>query len=86
MNLTRVANKAATEAGKAIGGSLSAAEVERVTAIIAKAMEDAVREASSQHSTICNDCLSHDRDLAHKIRKEIERKEIGLIANLSSLR
>ena len=86
MNLNKVANKAATDAGNALGSSLNAAEVERVTAIIAKAMEDAVLEASSQHSTVCDSCLSHDQDLAHKIQKEIERKKIGLIANLSSLR
>ena len=86
MNLTKVANQAATDAGDAIDTPLSEAEVERVAAIIAKAMENAVLEASSQHSTVCDTCLSHDQDLAHKIHKEIERKKIGLIANLSSLR
>ncbi len=86
MNLTQVASKAATDAGDAIGASLSKAEVEKVTAIIAGAMESAVQEASRQHSTVFGDCLSHDQDMAHKIRKEIERKNISLIANLSSLR
>ncbi len=86
MNLTKVANQAATDAGEAIGASLSAGERERVAGVIAKAMETAVLEASSQHSTACVSCLSHDQDLAHKIQKEIERKKIGLIANLSSLR
>ncbi len=86
MNLTKVANTAATDASKAIGTSLSDDEVEKVTAIIAKAMENAVLEASAQHSTACVDCLIHDQDLAHKIQDEIERKKIALIANLSSLR
>jgi hypothetical protein len=86
MNLTKVANKAATEASNAVGATLSETELEKVTAIIAEAMENAVREASNQHTSVCVDCLSHDQDLAHKIRKEIERKKVGLIANLSSLR
>ena len=86
MNLTEVAHRAATDAVNAIGASLSEAEVEQVSTIIAKAMESAVLEASEQHSTVCDTCLSHDQDLAHKIQREIERKKIGLIANLSSLR
>ena len=86
MNLTKVAHRAATDATNAINASLSEAEVEQVAAIIAGAMESAVLEASEQHSTVCHSCLSHDQDLAHKIQKEIERKKIGLIANLSSLR
>ncbi|MDH3695553.1 MAG: hypothetical protein OER96_13390 [Gammaproteobacteria bacterium] len=86
MKLTNVANKAATEASNAIGASLSEDELEKVTSIIAKAMENAVLEASNQHSTACEGCLSHDQDLAHKIQKEIELKKVALIANLSSLR
>lgn len=86
MNLNRVASQAAFDAGRAIGASLSKADRDKVTAIIAKAMQTAVLEASSQHSSACANCVSHDTDLAHKIRAEIERKKIGLIANLSSLR
>ncbi len=86
MNLTQVANQAATDASNLMGISLNDSQVERVTAIVAKAMEDAVLEASSQHTSVCANCLSHDQDTAHKIQKEIERKKIGLIANLSSLR
>ena len=86
MNLTNVANEAVTAASNAIGASLSKVELEKVSAIIAKAMENAILEASSQHSTVCVNCLDHDQDLAHKIQREIERKKIALIANLSSLR
>ena len=86
MNLNQVANKAAADAGDAIGASLSEAEREQIAAVIAKAMEQAVNEASDQHATTCERCLTHDLDLAHKIQQEIERKKVGLIANLSSLR
>lgn len=86
LNLDRVASQAAAEAGRALGAKLSRAQAGEVAAIIAKAMETAVLEASSQHSSACASCVGHDADLAHKIRAEIERKKIALIANLSSLR
>ncbi len=86
MNLTKVANKAVIEASDVIGASLTNVELEKITAIIAKAMEDAVLEASAQHSSVCVNCLSHEMDLAHQIRKEMELKKIALIANLSALR
>ncbi len=86
MNLNEVATKAVSDASDAIGKSLSGAELDQVTAIIAKAMEKAILEASRQHSSVCVECLDHDQDMAHKIRKEIELKKVALIANLSSLR
>jgi len=86
MNLTKVANKAATDASNAVGSTLTEAEIEGVTAIIARAMEMAVLEATSQHSNVCTNCLSHEMDLAHKIRAEMELKKVAIIANLSGLR
>ena len=86
MNLTKVANRAVTEASGVIGASLTKAELDKITGIIAKAMEDAVLEASAQHSDVCVNCLSHEMDLAHKLRHEMELKKIALIANLSALR
>ena len=86
MNLNEVATRAVSDASDAIGKSLSGPELEKVTSIIAKAMENAILEASSQHSTVCVECLDHDQDMAHKIRQEIELKKVALIANLSSLR
>jgi len=86
MNLTKVASKAATDASDAVDSSLNEADLEKVTAIIAKAMEMAVLEATSQHSNVCSNCLSHEMDLAHKIREEMELKKVALIANLTGLR
>lgn len=86
MNLNDVATRAVSDAGKAIGKSLSGDELAKVTSIIARAMEKAVLEASNQHSSVCVECLDHDRDMAHKIQKGIELKKVALIANLSSLR
>ena len=86
MNLTEVATKAATDASNAIGSSLTDTELEKVTAVIARAMSMAVLEASSQNTTACVNCLSHEKDLAHKIQEEIELKKIALMANLSGFR
>ena len=86
MNLTKVANKAVTEASEVIGASLTEAELEKITAIIAKAMKDAVHETSNQHSKVCVNCLTHEMDLAHKIRQEMELKKVAIIANLTALR
>jgi hypothetical protein len=86
MNLTNVANKAASDASNAIASELNEAELTKLTAIIAKAMENAVLEASTQHSSVCVNCLTHEMDLAHKIREEMELKKVALIANLSGLR
>jgi len=86
MNLTKVANKAAADASNAIASSLNEAELANLTTIIAKAMENAVLEATSQHSNICTNCLTHEMDLAHRIREEMELKKIAIIANLSGLR
>jgi len=86
MNLTNVATKAATDASNAVGATLSETELEKVTSIIAKAMEKAVLEASSQHSTACVNCLSHEKDLAHKLQEQMELKKVALIANLQGFR
>ena len=86
MILNIASNKAATDASNAIGSTLSKDELEKVTTVIAKAMKMAVLEASSQHSTACVNCLSHEKDLAHKIQEEMNLKKIALIANLSGLR
>ncbi|MGR3984707.1 MAG: hypothetical protein OD817_05550 [Gammaproteobacteria bacterium] len=86
MNLTQVAAKAAADVSAVIDPPLNETEMQKVTEIIQGAMKNAVLEASSLHSNVCTNSLSHDQDLAHKIQTEIERKKVGLIANLSSLR
>lgn len=86
MKLTKVANKAAKEASDALGASLTPEEMAKVTAVIAKAMEKAVQEASDLHRATCKEYLNKKTDLAHQLQQEIDRKEIALMANLSSLR
>ncbi len=86
MKLTKIANKAAKEASQALGEKLTPEELDKVAAVIARAMEKAVHEASELHASACMEYLSQETDLAHKLQREIERKKIALMANLSSLR
>jgi len=86
MKLTKVAHKAAAEAIEALGAKFTSEEIDAVTAIIAKAMEKAVDKVSKKHAEACGDFLNHEADLAHKVQKEMDRKKMALLANLSSLR
>ncbi|MDX1487903.1 MAG: hypothetical protein R3268_06870 [Acidiferrobacterales bacterium] len=57
-----------------------------VAATIEKALINAVLEGADEDAKVAMKCCSADRDLAHKIADEIERKKAALIANLSSMR
>ena len=81
-----MATKAAAEIGEVIGTPLKEVERDQIASIVSAAMKGAILEASVQHTKVCNKCLDHDLDLAHKIKQELERKKISLVANLSSLR
>ncbi len=61
-------------------------QTKAVTAVIERALVDAVADANRRCSQLAKACCSADRDLAHKIADEIERSHQALIANLSSLR
>jgi aspartate-semialdehyde dehydrogenase len=57
-----------------------------VAALIEQALMDAALENSEECAKVAMVCCSADRDLAHKIAEEIRRKNVALIANLSSMR
>ena len=57
-----------------------------VVQAIEKAIVAAVLEEHAKCSTLAKACCEEDRDLAHKIAKEIDRASEVLIANLSSMR
>ena len=77
-------------AAKAVFDSLGSTPDEehrkRVVAAIEQAIVDAVAEANQQCTQVAMKCCSADKDMAHKIATEIERKHEALVANLSSLR
>lgn len=86
MKLKKVAKNAALEVSESISTKLSKKELEEVTGIIAKAMEQAVNKATNHSLNFCIEHLNPDTDKAHQIRKDIKRKQDTLITNLSSLR
>lgn len=57
-----------------------------VSPIVEKALIAAMQDARERCIDVVHGCCSEDQDLAHKIAREIEQKEIALIANLSSMR
>ena len=80
----------AREIAEAISDTMDAPlrdeQIARIRTLVAAAMESAVTRAGAAYANACTTCLSHDEDLAHKLRREIKRKTIGLIANLSGMR
>ncbi|MDJ0949312.1 MAG: hypothetical protein QNJ94_10345 [Alphaproteobacteria bacterium] len=87
MELRERAEKAVRDACDALGEEPLSKEDEAVVAqIIERAMQDAIREAARESGTAAEACCSHDSDMAHKIKAEIERANKALIANLSALR
>ncbi len=86
MDLSARARLAADNACKAVGTSLGEGDKERVAEIVERAMKDAIEAASRESSSTVMACCSHDKDMAHKIAKEIEQAHQALIANLTALR
>ena len=64
----------------------SAAARNEIAELIERALMDAALEDSEECAKVAMVCCSADRDLAHKIADEIRRKNVALIANLSSMR
>jgi len=86
MDLRTRAETAVKDACEAIRATLSEEETRKVSDVIERAIIDAVRESSQRSSSAAALCCSADQDMAHKIAEEIERANVALIANLSSMR
>lgn len=80
------AEKAAQNIFAVLAAEPDTAASDEVTAIIESVMAESYRDAAEHCKTAALRCCSEDRDLAHKIAEEIERRNTALIANLSSLR
>ena len=61
-------------------------QMNAVTKVIERAVIDTAAEANQRCAALAKKCCSPDRDLAHKIAKEIEQSHVALIANLSAMR
>jgi len=86
MKLKNVAKSAANDIKNALDSSLSKEELNKVTAIIAEAMEQSVNKVTRRSIACCDERLNPETDLAHQIRKELKLKQDAIITNLSSLR
>ena len=86
MKLKSVAKNAASDINDSLAAALSKDEMEKVTGIIAEAMEKAVNKTSKRSIQLCEEHLNPNTDLAHQIRNDIKRKQDTIITNLSSLR
>ena len=87
MALVKTALKAARKIDEALDGyDLSEAERKAILKIIEKSIVQTVEEAASEYQEATAACCGPEKDLAHQIAEEIERKNKALIANLSAMR
>ncbi len=87
MALVKTALKAARKIDEALNDyDLSEAERQAILKIIEKSIAKTVEEAAGEYLEAAARCCGPEKDLAHKIAEEVERKNRALIANLSAMR
>lgn len=86
MNFKNRAAGIAKKVCQVLDATPSADAQKQVAELIERALMDATLEDSEECAKVAMVCCSADRDLAHKIADEIRRKNVALIANLSSMR
>lgn len=86
MNIKERAESTAKSVCEILDTRPSADLQQQVADIIERALADATIKHSEECTKVAMACCSADRDLAHKIAEEIRRKNVALIANLSSMR
>ncbi len=84
MSIQQLANDAAREIVTYLDCSTEkSADVSR---IVEKALVETMKDTQARCIDVVSVCCSADRDLAHKISDELQRKQKALVANLSSMR
>ncbi len=86
MNIRERAESTAKSVCEILQGTPSADLQKQVADVIERALADATIKDSEECAQVAMVCCSADQDLAHKIAEEIRRKNVALIANLSSMR
>lgn len=84
--LKEIANKAMKEVNAVLVSKLDSKQEQLVADIIEKAVVKALLEGQHRAVDAAINCPEADQDLAHKIAREIRRKNDAMIANLTSLR
>jgi len=86
MDFRTRAEKAVQDCCEALSAELTDEQRSVVSKIVERAIIDAIREAAMHTARAATRCCSEDRDMAHKISREIDNTKEALIANLSGLR
>ena len=86
MDLRDRAMNAVRDACAVLGESLTDEQADKVAKVFEQALVETLREAAKHSTSAAVTCCSEDEDMAHKISREIERRNDALISNLSSLR
>ena len=84
MSIKQLADDTAQEILTSLGSDVDKSD--DISRIVQKALLTVMHETREGYVDVVKVCCSPDLDLAHKIADELRRKEIALIANLSSLR
>ena len=86
MSFREQADKAAGVVAEAFGAAPTPEQAKVAADVIERAIIESYRDAAERCAQVASDCCAADRDLAHKVADQIQRANIALIANLSSLR
>lgn len=86
MNIRDRAESTAKSVCEILQAKPSADLQKQVADVIERALADTTITQGEEYAQVAMVCCSADRDLAHKIAEEIRRKNLALIANLSSMR
>jgi len=65
---------------------LSAAEKEQIALLVSQLLVKTVEKTTKNHLQTTVNCCGPEKDLAHQIREEMNRKKDLLISNLTALR
>ncbi len=86
MSFRKQADKATQAVVEAFGAAPTPEQAKAAADVIERAIIESYQDAAERCAKVASDCCAEDRDLAHKVADQIERANIALIANLSSLR
>ncbi len=85
MSLKDCAEQASREAQDSLGLSLSREDADKLTAVIERAIVEAVRMSCESSKMAASSVLEAESDKAHKIARRIHQEQDVLVANLSRI-
>ncbi len=86
MSFRKKADKTTSAVAEALGAAPTPEQAKAAADVIERAIIASYQDAAEHCAKVASDCCAADRDLAHRVADQIQRANIALIANLSSLR